>query len=198
MALEGGVGVELAKQHQPDLVLLDLHLPDVSGEVVLQRLRAEPRTRDVPVVIVSADAIPLQVERLLAAGAAGYLTKPIDVARLLGLIDGLAEPAPAAGGTAPPVEEEGPLDRTVLDSLRFLDEVPPANRMAQLIALYLKDTAARLAELREALAKGDVAGTTHFAHNVKGTSATFGAARLARLCGELEELAEEGDIGASF
>ncbi len=202
VALEGGLGIELAKEHQPDLVLLDMHLPDVSGEVVLQRLRAEPRTRDLPVVMVSADATPGQVERLLAAGAADYLTKPIDVAHLLRLIDGLAGPAAAsaasaAGGTAPPVEEEGPLDRTVLDSLRFLDDDPPGNRVAQLIALYLKDTATRLAELREALAGSDVAATTHFAHNVKGTSATYGAARLARLCGELEQVAEHGDLTAS-
>jgi hypothetical protein len=199
VAVEGGAGMALAKEHQPDLVLLDMHLPDLSGEVVLQRLRAEPRTRDVPVVMLSADATPSQVKRLLAAGAADYLTKPFDIAHLLSLVDGLAGTgaAPAPGTTAPAAEEEGTLDRSVLDSLRFLDDTPPGNRLAQLVALYLEDTATRLGELREALTGKDAAAVNHFAHNVKGTSATYGAARLARLCGELEQVAGDGDVAAS-
>jgi CheY-like chemotaxis protein len=198
VALEGGVGMEMAKEHQPDLVLLDMHLPDVSGEVVLERLRADPRTRDVPVVMLSADATPGQAERLLAAGAADYLTKPFDVARLVRLVDGLAGPgAAAAAGAMAPADDEGPLDWTVIDGLRFLDDDPPGNRLAQLLALYLEDSAARLAELREALARGDVAAAAQLAHNVKGTSATYGAARLARLCRELEQVAEDGDLAAS-
>jgi CheY-like chemotaxis protein len=78
-AMQGRLGLDLARQHHPDLVLLDLHLPDISGLEVLQRLRADPATRDIPVVITSADATPGQVERLLKAGADDYLTKPLDV-----------------------------------------------------------------------------------------------------------------------
>jgi len=86
-ALQGGLGFELAREHQPDLILLDLHLPDVSGDEVLGRLIAEPRTREIPVVMLSADATPGQVDRLLAAGARAYLTKPLDVRKLLTLLD---------------------------------------------------------------------------------------------------------------
>ena len=68
-------------------MLLDLHLPDMGGEAVLQRLRDDPTTASIPVVIVSADATPGQVQRLLSAGAAAYLTKPIDVHELLRLLD---------------------------------------------------------------------------------------------------------------
>jgi CheY-like chemotaxis protein len=63
----------------PDLVLLDLHLPDIHGAEVLELLRANPTTRDIPIVVTSADATPGQIERLLAAGADAYLTKPIDI-----------------------------------------------------------------------------------------------------------------------
>ncbi|MGH3442323.1 MAG: ATP-binding protein [Nitriliruptorales bacterium] len=70
----------------PDLVLLDLDLPDLRGEEVLTLLRHDARTRDVPVVILSADATPRQIERLRAAGVHDYLTKPIDVAHLLAAI----------------------------------------------------------------------------------------------------------------
>lgn len=86
-AMQGRLGVELAREHRPLLVLLDLHLPDMSGEAVLERLRDDPITASTPVVIVSADATPGQVQRLLAAGAAAYLTKPIDVRELLRLLD---------------------------------------------------------------------------------------------------------------
>jgi hypothetical protein len=81
------VGVELARRHQPHLILLDLNLPDISGEVVLQQLLADPLTANTPVVMVSADAHTTQVQRLTTAGAADYLTKPIDVANFLAVID---------------------------------------------------------------------------------------------------------------
>jgi PAS domain S-box-containing protein len=87
-AMYGQLGFELARQHRPDMILLDLHLPDLHGHEVLERLKTDAVTRDIPVVVVSADATRAQVERLLAAGAAEYLTKPIDVERLLGVVAG--------------------------------------------------------------------------------------------------------------
>jgi signal transduction histidine kinase/ActR/RegA family two-component response regulator len=92
-AMQGTLGVELAREHKPQLILLDLHLPDMSGEQVLQRLRDDPATASIPVVIVSADATPGQVQRLLAVGAAGYLTKPIEVPELLRHVDDALERA---------------------------------------------------------------------------------------------------------
>jgi len=90
-AMQGRLGLELAREHHPVLVLLDLHLPDMSGEQVLQRLRDDPATASIPVVIVSADATPGQTRRLLSAGAAAYLSKPIDVSELLRLLDEAVE-----------------------------------------------------------------------------------------------------------
>ncbi|MEX0700187.1 MAG: response regulator, partial [Acidimicrobiia bacterium] len=77
-------------QHRPDLVLLDLHLPDLSGEEALRILQSEPETAEIPVVIVTADATPTQMHKLLAAGATDYLTKPLDIGRLLALVDASA------------------------------------------------------------------------------------------------------------
>jgi CheY-like chemotaxis protein len=71
----------------PDLILLDLNLPDLGGELVLQRLRAEPTTRSIPVIVISADATPGQVERLKASGAQDYMTKPFDIDTLLAAVD---------------------------------------------------------------------------------------------------------------
>ncbi len=85
-AMQGRLGLELAREHRPVLILLDLHLPDMNGEQVLQRLRDDPATASIPVVIISADATPGQVRRLLAAGATAYLTKPIEVPDLLRIL----------------------------------------------------------------------------------------------------------------
>ncbi|HEX6369392.1 MAG TPA: PAS domain S-box protein [Longimicrobium sp.] len=86
-ALQGRIGVELAREHRPDLVLLDLHLPDISGEEVLRRLRADPRTETIPVVIISADATRDSLDRLRGAGADAYLTKPLDLDEFLATLE---------------------------------------------------------------------------------------------------------------
>jgi signal transduction histidine kinase/response regulator RpfG family c-di-GMP phosphodiesterase len=86
-AMQGDLGLELANTHQPDWILLDVHLPDMSGEEVLQILRRDPRTEKIPVTVLSADATAAQIGRLMSAGAREYLTKPFDVRQLIGLLE---------------------------------------------------------------------------------------------------------------
>ena len=86
-AMQGRLGVDLAREHHPDLILLDLHLPDISGTEVLRQVREDPRTNGIPVIVISADATPGQIERLLTDGALAYLTKPLEVKKLLTLLD---------------------------------------------------------------------------------------------------------------
>jgi len=86
-AMLGRLGLALALEHQPDLILLDLNLPDISGEQVLAQLRSEPATSKIPVIIISADATRRLADRLVAQGALAYLTKPVDVRELLARID---------------------------------------------------------------------------------------------------------------
>ena len=86
-AMQGRLGLDLARQHQPDLILLDLHLPDLPGEVFLHHLQGDPRIRAIPVVVLSADATPGQMQKLLAAGARAYLTKPLDMRSFFQLVD---------------------------------------------------------------------------------------------------------------
>ena len=82
-AQQGTLGLEMARATRPDLILLDLHLPDIPGWEVLAALQADAATRDIPVVVISADATRPQIERLTKGGARAYLTKPIDVPALL-------------------------------------------------------------------------------------------------------------------
>ena len=86
-AMQGRVGLELARQHAPDLILLDLHLPDMPGWQVLAQLKADHLTRNIPVIVISADATAPQIRRLLAAGARTYLTKPLDIAEFFRVIE---------------------------------------------------------------------------------------------------------------
>jgi len=100
-AMLGGLGLDLAREHRPDLVLLDLHLPDMSGDELLARLRADPATREIPVIVLSADATPGQVERLLADGARAYLTKPLDIGAFLAAVDEVLAPGTPADPDTP-------------------------------------------------------------------------------------------------
>jgi signal transduction histidine kinase/CheY-like chemotaxis protein len=92
-AMQGRLGLALAREHQPVLVLLDLHLPDLDGDQILRQLRADPSTAHIPVVILTADATAGQLERLLADGANAYLTKPLDVQELLTIVNNSIESA---------------------------------------------------------------------------------------------------------
>ena len=87
VAMQGSHGVELARGHHPDLVLLDLHLPDMHGSAVLDMLSEDPATSEIPVIVLSADATQRQVRDLLARGACAYLTKPLDIREFLEVVD---------------------------------------------------------------------------------------------------------------
>ncbi len=89
-AMLGSLGIELTYEHRPDLVLLDLHLPDLPGEDVLARLRADERTRSIPVVVLSAEASPRVRERLMNRGATDFLAKPIDLDEFYRVVDRVA------------------------------------------------------------------------------------------------------------
>ena len=93
-AMLGQLGLDMAREHLPELILLDLHLPDVAGEEVLRQLQADALTRDIPVVMVSADATTEQPRRLLELGARAYLTKPLKITALVEAVDEALAAAP--------------------------------------------------------------------------------------------------------
>jgi PAS domain S-box-containing protein len=85
-AVRGALGIELAREHRPDLILLDLNLPDLSGEDILRTLKSDTALARIPVIMLSANALSERVEAVLAQGASDYLTKPYKVADLLRII----------------------------------------------------------------------------------------------------------------
>lgn len=89
----GEKGLAMARAETPQLVLLDLDLPDIHGSKVLEGLRMHPETAQTPVIVISADATSRQIERMLSAGARNYLTKPFDIRRFLFMFDEVFAPA---------------------------------------------------------------------------------------------------------
>src|SRR3954452_1527307 len=86
-APKGELGLQLANAYRPKLILLDLSLPDMHGSEVLRKLQEAAETSDIPVVILSANATPTSLERLLAAGPKNYLTKPFNIDHFLTVVD---------------------------------------------------------------------------------------------------------------
>lgn len=110
VAMQGRIGLQMALEHRPEMILLDLHLPDISGEEVLSELRADGRTAQTPVVVLSADVTVGRARNYTGPGATTFLSKPFDISRMLALIDhlGVIPDAPlsempdsAGSGTVP-------------------------------------------------------------------------------------------------
>ena len=95
-ATDGIKGIELARALQPDIILMDINLPGISGIEALRILHADPATAHIPVVALSANAMPLDIERGLQAGFCRYLTKPIKLNELMGALDLALASRPAA------------------------------------------------------------------------------------------------------
>ncbi|MBE2242547.1 MAG: PAS domain S-box protein [Burkholderiaceae bacterium] len=98
VSMTGLDAVAAMRRRRPDLILLDMHLPDIDGMELLRHLKADADLADIPVVVVSADAMPTQVEAALASGALRYLTKPVSVAAVLATVDELLDRIPTQFG----------------------------------------------------------------------------------------------------
>jgi two-component system cell cycle response regulator DivK len=85
-ATTGEQGVALALAHEPDLVLMDIQLPDINGIEAFERIRADPRTADVPVVAFTASVTPTDRNRITQAGFSGFVSKPIELKQFLATI----------------------------------------------------------------------------------------------------------------
>jgi len=85
-ARTGGEALSLAAEHRPDLVLMDIQLPDIGGIEALGRLRADEHTESIPIVALTAQAMDGDRERFLAAGFDGYMSKPVDIAAFVAMV----------------------------------------------------------------------------------------------------------------
>jgi CheY-like chemotaxis protein len=89
VATDGAKGVAMAASEQPDLILMDITLPDIDGGEATQRIKGAPTTKGIPVIALTANAMPGDREKALAAGCDDFDTKPVELQRLLGKIRAL-------------------------------------------------------------------------------------------------------------
>jgi CheY-like chemotaxis protein len=89
IASSGTQGIAMASSERPDLILMDLSLPDVDGWEATRRIKADPATKHIPVIAITANAMTGDKEKAMAAGCDDFDTKPVEIARLLAKISAL-------------------------------------------------------------------------------------------------------------
>jgi CheY-like chemotaxis protein/HPt (histidine-containing phosphotransfer) domain-containing protein len=185
---DGPAALEGLEREKPDLLLLDISLPEMDGTEVLRRIRAIPQLHDLPVIALTAHAMSGEREKYLGLGFDDYLTKPIvDESLLLEAIRRQlpdTQAVPAGSGS-----ETGSTDSDALDRLRKLGGDPFA---AEMIGLFLEYTTQKIAEGRKAQAAGDLAGVQKAMHPIKSSAGNVGAGQVQTLATRIEDLAKNG------
>ena len=177
-AVANGIeAVEAVSRGDYALVLMDVQMPEMDGFAAAKELRRRGAT--VPIVALTANALSGDRERCLAAGMDDYLSKPIVEEELVRILDRFL-PRP-------------PLDEQVLDRLRAVSP----DFVREIAVIYLEDSPARVAALREAVQRRDAHAIATAAHAFKSGSGNIGALALSDLCGELEVLGRGRDVSAA-
>jgi CheY-like chemotaxis protein len=171
---------------------MDCQMPQMDGYAATAEIRRRERepgaaTRRTPIIAMTAHALKGDAENCLAAGMDDYIPKPVAARRLEAI---LARWSPPAEPGAP----DEAVDASVVAALRDLQRAGQPDILAELIAVYLRDTPSRLTALDEALARADAAALWREAHGLKGSSSHIGAVEMAQLCADLEGQARTADL----
>jgi diguanylate cyclase (GGDEF)-like protein len=192
-AANGSEAVEAARRERFDLILMDCSMPEMDGYEATAHIRTfeEPLGRRTPIVAMTANVQQGDAEKCLAAGMDDYLAKPITLVELRHKLERwLSRGADGARAALPrngTHDGGGGLDPDVFDKLREI--LGPT--LQQTIAPFLEDTPDYLSRLEQAVQDGDADIARAMAHSIKGSSGNLGAAALAQLSKEAEELAME-------
>jgi len=190
----GFSGLEGLRSRRPDIVLLDISLPEMDGTEVLRRLRADPAIKDLPVIALTAHAMAGDREKYLTAGFNDYVTKPIvDEDVLLGAIQKLL----AGAAAAPPPSPQPNLPRQLEAALDNLKRLGGAKFAAEMIDLFFEYTQTKLTEARQACAAGNAEGVAKAVHPIKSSAGNVGACRVQELAAQIEQTARQpgADLG---
>ena len=185
-ASSGEEGLVKARSEQPDAILLDTMMPVIDGPATLAKLREDAATRHIPVVFVTASAMPAEVERLRNFGVKGVLTKPFNAMTLAYDLEAMI--------LATPPMVHGVFDPDVLDPLIQLQERSGVPIIAEIRELFLNGLPERVAMLRTAAETGDRKGIQQAAHAFRSAAGNLGAVRLCSLCAQIEITTRQKDL----
>ncbi|WPZ33782.1 ATP-binding protein [Thalassobaculum sp. OXR-137] len=200
-AATGLEGVDRATELRPDVIVLDLNLPDISGQEVHALLRANPETRDIPVIALTAAALTDAGAQGKGASFFRYLTKPMDFGIFLSAVQAAISQAAPGDET---VEPDGPAGAPFADKLttdRWIDperlatlqSITPPEVFAPLLRSACSEIEQRTAEFGNTVIRLDTGELAREIHALRGLCLNIGAPKLAALAGQLEDLAWAGD-----
>ncbi len=185
-AVNGKIGVELAAGHRFDAILMDISMPEMDGPEATRTIRSGGASAQVPIIAVTAHALPEEVARFHDAGMDACISKPIERNVLLETLSGLAaRRAPSSPSAEAP--EAALVDRTRLDAL---EKTLQPEGFASLMARFAEEAATTVARIAGGgLSPQDLAAT---AHRISGICAVFGLDSLRNALGEIETAAKTG------
>jgi two-component system, sensor histidine kinase and response regulator len=189
VANDGARAIAAAQQTRYDLVLMDIHMPVMDGVAATKKLRADPLTKDLPIIALTADAMLESREEFRAAGMDDVVAKPINIERLLGVLQRHLRKPPAAESVLPLWDTTGGIERTGGNAVLY----------HRLVATFASQEADIVKRIDAAFQAGDIAKADALAHALKGLSGNLGFARLADAASRLHDhwrLNRPGDAAA--
>ena len=196
----GHEAVEAAARLPYAAILMDCQMPEMDGYQAAQEIRRrEGIGRHTPIIALTADVLKDARAKSLAAGMDDYITKPLKPEELAVVLDRrlLTPAAPTYQAVAKKHRPEAAVDHAVLDGLRKLEQFGAPGLVKRLTDIFIQDTARQLADLRDSAQQSDLDRLRKLAHTLKGSAANMGAREMVRICGEIEALGENDDIGVA-
>ncbi|MBQ5964751.1 hybrid sensor histidine kinase/response regulator [Massilia sp. ZL223] len=196
VAFDGVQAVRMAEEGDYDLVLMDIQMPELDGLSAAREIRRNPRLAELPIVAMTAHALPSDRARSLAAGMNDHVTKPIDPDLLFCTLLKWIDPARLQGRTLPPAAAHPAVSEPVgalppvpgIDWRQALDNVSgQRSRLEKRAGSFVREYAGAPRILREALSGGDHARLQSLAHNLKSSGAYVGAFELSAAANRLEQ-----------
>jgi len=193
-AADGREAVEATGRTAYAAVLMDCHMPRLDGYAATREIRARDTTvRRVPIVAMTANSVEGERERCLAAGMDDYVSKPLTIDVLDAALRRWVPEAPArAEAPARRRPSSPPVDLGMLRKLQGGQGQGQPDIVAEVVALFLRDAPARLAEIRDAVGRGDLSAAARAAHTLKGSAGHLGAKTLTLLAARFDEKARAG------
>jgi signal transduction histidine kinase/CheY-like chemotaxis protein len=197
VAENGKEALDLLEHASVDMVLMDVQMPVMGGLEATRLIRERERGtgRHLPMVAMTAHAMKGDRERCIEGGMDDYISKPIDSAKLLALVDRIGKPQSSAAEVQP---EEPVMEHEACDLNAFIERVGGDEELAREMALlFIPDATRLLDKIEQAVQDGDAERLRQEAHALKGAAGNFGAARTVNAAIELEHMGRTGDLTRS-